>query len=177
MLLFQRGLFVDINSLRQIKKLPNSCVFGLISDSSKECYISHTTNLKARIGQIIDVNEDILKDDSRLVVFSSGFDDMLYKRIYAQYWLDKYINDGYSNVGPVDNYINGRIKVQFSQYIKLVFVMYENKRKDKIILGVFDTVNEANEFVDQYFSGKDLVLPVYAINKRTGEWRSTNKGI
>lgn len=166
---------MDNKFLSQLKSLPDNAVFGLISDSSKECYISHTNNLKARIGQILS-SDFILHEDTRLIVFNTVHDSE-YKRIYTQYYLDKYKELGYSRVGGPFEYINYKVRVQYSKFLLEALVVLINKRKDKTVVGVFSSVEEANKFVDEYYTGKDIVLPVYSINKRTVEWISTHKDI
>lgn len=160
---------MDTSALVQLQSLPQNAVFGLISDSSRECLISYSSSLKSRIGQILDDNQDIIKEDTRLVIFDT-VQDMEYKLIYAQYYRQRYLDMGYKNVGSAVQYINYRVKVQFSTLLNEVLVMLVNKRKDKTVVGVFKSVDDANSFVEQYYTGKDIVLPVYAINKDTRSW-------
>jgi hypothetical protein len=150
---------MNFESLQELQNLPLDCVFGIISDSTKECYISHTKNLKTRIGAVLD--SVYLQRDSRLIIFCTMQDDK-YKRIYAQYYLDKYINDGYKNIGCGRKYINYKVRVQYSADLKYVQVVLINERKDKEIVGQFRSIEAANNFVDMYYRG-DLVLPVYSI--------------
>lgn len=159
---------MDSLTLRQIKSLPENAVFALISDSNKECYISHTTNLRTRIGEILTYTNDVLKEDTRLVVLCTGFEDIKYKRIYAQYYVEKFKRDGYSIIGT-DNYINYKAKIILAKELDRVAVVLVNTRKDKEIVGLFRSVDEAQEFIDTYYKG-DIVLPVYAINGTTREW-------
>ncbi len=159
---------MDILTLRAIQDLPEDAVFALISDSSKECYISHTTNLKSRIGLIL-TDSDILRDDTKLIILKTGLNDNKYKRIYCQYYLDKHLALGYKNIGESHSYINYKVKVQFSDLLSEALVVLINKRKDKEVVGVFKTIIEAEEFVSMYYSG-DMILPVYANNRRTREW-------
>jgi hypothetical protein len=168
---------MNIEFLRQVNKLPLDAVFGLISISSKECYISHTVNLKTRIGQILTDNEDILKDDTELIVFCTGIVDNEYKRIYAQYYLDMYVEAGFKNISPTDNYINYKIRVQYSDVLQEVFVLLVNTRKDKKIVGVFKQIEEAEQFVAQYYPDGSLVQPIYALNEDTKKGISTDKDI
>jgi len=163
-------------TLNEIKKLPSDAVFGLISDSSKEVYVSHTTNLRSRIGLIMD--NFSIREDTRLVVFLDGVYDKGYKQIFAQYHLDKYISDGYRNVGIVGrSYINYKVRVQYSELLNEVLVTLTTKRGDKMVVGVFSNVDDANKFVDDYYKLGEMVQPIYAINERTVRWIGTHKGI
>lgn len=155
---------MNIEFLRQVQNLPSDAVFGVISDLYKECYISHTTNLKTRIGAIIENIE--LREDSRLVVFYDTIQDDKYKRIFSQYCVDMYSKLGYKILGSGREYINYKVKVWYSGSLQEVYVMLVNKRKDKEIVGVFKSVDEANSFVEQYYRG-ELVQPVYAVNRET----------
>lgn len=160
---------MDNLSLVQLQNLPQNAVFGLISDSSKECLISYSSNMKCRIGQILEDNKNVIKEDTRLVIFDT-IQDLEYKLIYTEYYRKKYLDMGYRNVGSSVQYINYKVKVQFSEYLKEALVVLVNKRKDKKVVGVFKSVDEANSFVEEYYGGKDIVLPVYAINKDTVNW-------
>lgn len=161
---------MDISILRQIERLPQDAVFGLISDSSKECYVSYTSNLKARIGLILTDNENILKDDTRLVVFVDGIQDLKYKLMYAQYFRDRLVDDGYKIVGGPVKYINYRVVVQYSSLFNEALVLLINNRKDKLVVGVFKNVDEANSFVDEFYRTGNMIQPIYALNALTRSW-------
>lgn len=167
---------MDISTLRSIKALPENAVFGLISDSSKECYVSHTTNLRSRIGLILTDNDNILKEDTRLVVFGE-ISNYKYKLLYSQYYLEKMVNAGYKNIGTAHSYINYKVKIEFSVLLNEVFVVLVNKRKDKLIVGVFKQIDDAQGFINDCYKEGELVQPIYAINRDTVKWCSTNKVI
>lgn len=160
---------MKFQSLQDIQTLPNSCVYGFINDSTKEYYISYSQNLKSRIGAIID-SVDVVKDGVRLEVFCL-LDNKEYKMLIAEVYKCKYVSLGYRNLGAAE-YINYNAKVQYSWDLKLVYVVISNKRKDKKIVGVFKTIQEADEFYLQYYVGKEVVLPVYAVNELTREYCS-----
>jgi hypothetical protein len=161
--------FMDSRSLQQLKNLPNSCIFAFINDSTKECLVSHTKNLKTRIGLLID--DKRIDGNFRLEVLLTEIHDMEYKRIYCQYYVDKFKEQGYKNIGSSIQYIKYRAVVQYSALLKEVLVVLYNKRKDKKIVGSFSNVEDAESFLKQYYGNKELVLPIYAINR----FGSTNK--
>lgn len=162
--------------LNELSGLPSDAVFAVISDLNKECYISHTVNLKARIGSIIDDIE--IKEDTRLVVLVSGISDIKYKRIFCQYYVDKFILDGYKIVnGWVGKYINYKVRVQYSEALTEALVTLTTNRGDKIVVGSFNTVVNAKRFVKEFYSGVEMVQPIYALNESTRRWCSTNKDI
>ena len=168
---------MNIQFLRQLQNLPLDAVFAVISDSNKECYISHTTNLRTRIGLIL-TDMDVLRDDSRLEILVTGITDFRYKQMYAQYYLDKFEDSGFTIIGnDKRSYINYEVKVVFSKLLDSALVVLVNRRKDKLVVGVFRYVDEANSFVDQYYKNEDMIQPIYSLNKETVKWCSTNKGI
>lgn len=155
---------MNIGFLVDIKRLPQDAVFGVISDSRREFYISHTSNLRTRIGLIIDDIE--MYEDSRLVVFVDGIEDKKYKQMFAQYYVDKYVADGYKNVSRNKcSYINYKVRVQYAELFNEVWVVLVNKRNDKLVVGRFKTVDEANEYVRVYYPVGELVQPIYSTNK------------
>lgn len=154
---------MDLLSLKQLQSLPEDAVFGLISDSNKEYYISHTTNLKSRIGLVLTECENLLKDDTKLVILFSGTNNTEYKRIYAQYYINKYKELGYENMGLESNYINYRVKIQYSADFNDMAVYLINKRKEKTLVGMFRSKIEAEEFVKKYYEQGGPILPIYDI--------------
>jgi hypothetical protein len=106
-------------------------------------------------------------EDSRLVVFVDGIEDRRYKQMFAQYYVDKFVADGYRNVSSNRcSYINYKVKVQYSELLNEVFVMLVNKRNDKLVVGRFKTVDEADEYVRVYYPVGTLVQPIYSVRTR-----------
>lgn len=149
--------------LGALKSLPNSCVFGLISDSKMKCFISHSNNLQSRIGAIIES----FPKDGRLVIFDT-LDSLEYKLLFCERYKLKMLGDGYSIINS-RQYINYRIRLQYNKMNTRVMAVLYNARYDKKIVGVFKTMVEAQEFIALYYKEKILV-PVYAINSLTREY-------
>lgn len=150
--------------LTDIRSLPQNAVFGVINDSSMEFYISHTTNLRTRIGLVIDDIE--IREDSRIVIFLDGVDDKRYKQLFAQYYINKFTEMGYVDVARKKcSYINYTVRVQYSELLNEAWVVLVSKRNDKEVVGRFKTVEEANEYVRVYYPVGELVQPIYSTNK------------
>lgn len=150
--------------LSTFKTIPNSCVFAIISDSSMKCFISHSSNLKARIGGLIDS----FGDDYRLVVLEE-IEDLEYKLLLCEKYKQKYMNDGYEVISS-KQYINYRVGIRYGKRFHEALVVLYNKRGDKKVVGVFSSITDAKEFVDRYYKGQELVVPVYSTNKETREY-------
>jgi hypothetical protein len=156
---------MKIESLLEIQNLPTSCVYGFINDSTKEYYVSHTQNLRSRIGAIID-SCPVLTSESRLDIICE-LDDKEYKMVLAEVYKRKYKDLGYKDLGRGGEYINYKAKVQYSWDLSCAYVVISNKRGFKKIVGAFKTIEEADMFYDQYYASQKVVVPVYANNGMT----------
>lgn len=159
---------MNIELLRQLKTLPLDAVFGLINESTKQAYISHTVNLRTRMGDLIDVFD--LEDEVRFIVFLEGVQDLRYKLLYAQQFIDQYKQDGYEILGLGRDYINSKVRIRFSKDLRRALVVIVNSRKASEIVGIFKTVHEARDFVSQYYKKGDMVRPVYSVSREMKEY-------
>lgn len=155
---------MDIVGLTQLQNLPSDAIFGIISDSSKEFYISYTSNMKGRIAQILTSGDVELKEDSRVVIFDKTFKDLEYKQLFTEKYKGEYINKGYKNVCKDRVHIQYKVRVVYSKELRSVYVYLVNKRKDHKLVGVFDSMDEASLFVKECYEGQDMVQPVYKLH-------------
>jgi hypothetical protein len=163
-----------MNFINTLHSLPNSCVFAIINPVSSKCYVGYANNLKSRIGQILDDFPELVGDRSYIKILLKT-EELLYKQIYSQYYVEKYVTAGFDVVKAKISYSKYKPKILVNCSIPAVFVVIENIRKDKTVVGVFENMDEAKGFVAQYYVGVDLVQPVYALNDRTMEWVKKRK--
>jgi hypothetical protein len=153
--------------LRDITEVPLSCVYAVISDVTKQCMILHSNNLPSRIRTVIDSSE-VEGNDVRIEILEV-LDDTEYKLLFCQEYKEKYIAAGYTIVSG-RNYINYKVSVTYSRNAQKALVILYNRRRDRKIVGEFNSIVEAREFAKQYY-GSGRVWPIYAI----GENRYINK--
>lgn len=146
-----------------LKSVPESCVFALISDSTLTCLVSHSSSLQSRIGALIES----FPSDVRLVVFDV-LDNLEYKLLLAEKHKNELIVAGYTIINP-KQYINYRVGIRYSRNLKQSLVVLYNKRKDIKVVGIFDSIEGAQEFVDLYYKEQELIVPVYSTNEDTRE--------
>lgn len=158
-------------SMLQFKTLPNSCVFVILSDLNKVCYIGHSGQLKARIGQIMDEYDLNKYTDVRLEVLGS-FEDKEYKQIFAEHYKQKYRDLGFNVVNGDVQYMSYKYKLVPNYFHKKINVVVENKRKEKKLIAVFNNYVQAEEYCDWLNDTMGIVQPVCAINKDTVDWFS-----
>ena len=154
-----------------LKTVPESCVFGVISHSSKQCLISHSNNLSARIGSLIASFPDrgsTEPTDVEVVVFDE-LDDLEYKLLLCEKYKHQYRLNGYEVLNPRP-YINYRVGIRLSKQFKKCLVVLYNKRKQMKVVGAFDKIVEASEFIDQYYANQDVIFPIYSTNEATKEY-------
>ena len=113
-----------MNIIKHILNLPNSAVFGIINHSTKEAFISHSKELKSRIGAIIESLPESLHN-GELVIFSSIGNDE-YKLLHAQNVINSLKESGYVIFNSKE-YINYKPKIIADPFTKTVFVMLVNK--------------------------------------------------
>lgn len=160
--------------LTTFQTLPNSCVYALISDSTKECLVCHSNNLQSSLGRLLCSNK-IKEKDVRLVILDI-LDDLEYKLLLAEKRKLEYISLGYKIINS-RNYINYKVSIQYSKMFDSIFVVLYNKRRDKKIVGIFERMNEAKEFVSTYYKQQEFIFPVYSTNKCTREYMEKEKRV
>lgn len=146
---------MEISTLvHQLLTLPKTAVFALVNDFHKRVYVSYSTKFKTRLMTIIEqignkrwkhrgmINE--LKH-IRLVILEKNLPDHELK-IFTKYHRDNYRNQEYRF------YNKEKIPLQYSFAIRLtpegrITVVAFNSRKEPTILGLFDSVEESQEFL------------------------------
>lgn len=155
-----------------LQTIPNSCVYAIISDSNKTCLVSHSNNLQSSLGSILASNK-VIGNDVRLVVLDV-LDDVEYKLLLCEKYKLQYIGSGYE-IKNKRSYINYYVRIQYSVKLDCAMVVLYNRRRDKKIVGIFDNINEANSFVEEYYKQGDCTFPVYSTNKGTKEYVEREK--
>lgn len=135
------------NAFQYLLGLPNSAIFAVLDDFKKLAYISYSTNLKHRIGQICsDISDNSFKvalsiENSRLEILETNVD-----KNFINYYVQEYRNKGYT-------VYEERLPVQYSFSIvfdiknRNIMVVAKLKRNDKIVLGNFADIETAKKFL------------------------------
>lgn len=136
---------------------PNNSVFIAYSNNISEGLIRHA--LKYKDVQIIVLETDIPK---------AGL------KIRASYWIKEYQKLGFNILNIVTNPVSYKVKVRINRDF-LVEVTLDNKRNGKLVVGIFDKVETANNFVSKNYTGKELKEPVYSNNYLTKRYLNNKK--
>lgn len=165
-------------------------VYALINSRHKWAYIGHSSNILTAIADVIDgivtgktkhrkliehteyLSVHILETSDEWV----SPDDVEHRKIRANYYLKKYKDDGYRlyiNKKPIELQVKVEVKKDFNVANDnlLVYVNVTSKNSAiKRVVGVFDTMEEAKQFVEVVYRPMDIVYPVLADNTLTKEY-------
>lgn len=166
--------------MTRLENLSIAGVFALYNDKDKKVYIGTSNCCLLAISQLLKNFKDkvvpireLYQDRKKLEVsILETIDDKIQRDVRYNYWCDYYRNLGYSlyreHKGTT---YTVRLTIEnIETEIYRVLVQLVNTRKDKIVVGVFSTVDEAQEFIKLNYEGKDYIVPVYSDNSLTKEY-------
>jgi hypothetical protein len=159
-------LTVDIETLL---KCSTPGIYALINDVDKKIDIRYSSNVSNSITTILtqirkgiahptELEEDLSK--LRLIVLElhpSNYQTIL---LHHAYWINKYKELGYT---LYRKHIALQYKLKIYIHHMIIHVSFENRNHDSILLGIFDNMEEANEFCRVY-ENETVLYPYYAIN-------------
>lgn len=147
---------MEISTLiHQLLTLPKTAVFALINDFDKRVYVSYSTTFKTRLMGIIEqistkrwkyrgmLNE--LKH-IRLVILDKNLPEHELK-IFTKYHRDMYRNNGYRFYNKEKVPLQYSFSIRFTDRKNAICVVAFNSRKEPTILGYFETIELAQEFL------------------------------
>jgi hypothetical protein len=142
-------------------RLPPAAIFALINETDKKVYISHTTRLPTRLGEMVDkmtlgtwkfpaMTQDKHKLELKILEQSNTE-----SRYFVQYFVSEYRNMGYTIYNETENLPKGyTFQIQYSfdtiafRMDELVSVIAINSQYEKIVLGKFQHPQEAEDFLE-----------------------------
>lgn len=149
---------------QQILELPPACIFALVNETDKRVYISHTTRLPTRLGEMVDkmtlgtwkfpaMTED--KQKLELVILERGDTE----KYFVQYFIGEYRKRGYTIYNETENLPRGyRFQIKYmlqgdwlsKDYLTrpgvLITAYLSNGETE--ILGKFHHPKEAEDFLE-----------------------------
>lgn len=140
---------------------------------------SHLATIATEIRDGIYPNREIMEDRNNLEMIvletlngSSPEEDYETLKLHMHYWY-MYCNDlgmsFYSKRLYVMYKARTRVDIDLKGTMK-VFVDLVSRNNKSFVVGVFDKMDEAKEFVKTYFKEDEYIYPVYANNHHTKEY-------
>lgn len=154
-----------------LKKLQELCIAGvfcIVHKRNKHVYIAYSSNILVAISRHLELLSKGNHPNKKLqrqfkscewMILETNVKDNE-KMLRQQYWMDKYKQDGYniynnrnSVIYKVRTNVTGDLNTPYKVSVELV-----NRRNDKIVVGLFDSLLDANDFIETYYRG-----PIYSI--------------
>lgn len=168
-------------TLLNLQNLSVSGVWALVNLVDNKIYINYSNNILAslsrNISEILDNSHScrpIISDYAKLelVILETHVPHNQLK-VKSGYYMDSYKNNGWSlyNTNPPVKYT---VKTLIAKDCK-AHVVLVNKRNDKLVVGVFDSIYEADEFSSSVYPNNTVTTILYSQNSLTKEFLRKNK--
>lgn len=182
------GLYKRNNNMRDIMKFSDletyniGGIFALIEPSSKKIYIGHSVNILSSLIFIIKHYKTnkayggiagILDQLQPIVLETINDNDSKRFRLRIAHWTDKYTAEGWTLLRPYKG-----LRYTLKTFIGVdskIYVQATSHTSDKIVLGIFDFITQADRFRDKYYPKGVVAELVYANNALTRQYWLTKK--
>lgn len=162
-----------------IDYFPNNCIYAFIDETNKEFYALHSSKALLELAKnITDLRDNTHSSEALLnrykegslniVVVKAFSDDVAPWSVRAEFGLavSNLETQGYKNLRP--DYKAGEFKLRAEilsfhySPVPRFFVIAESKRKEKIVLGVFENIEEGKDWIKANFPDKKKIIPMFA---------------
>ena len=181
-----------MKQIDNILDFPSNSIYAFVDDSSKSIYASHSTNSLFEIAKILtDLNEGFHKCTALLDLYKANKLKLVVLKSYpiktSQYTIRAEFTDlmeqlekeGWNNLRG--DYNAGEFKLKAYVYTlpktktPMFYVIAESKRKEKLVLGVFNSIDLGKEWISKTYpngiSGR--IVPLFAANDETVNYHTT----
>jgi len=152
-------------------------VYALINEEDKMFYLGQTSNLASGLYHL-SVHLETAKyalmkahtEKLKLVILETNIEDIKLRKHKLYEYRNAYLNEGYKEY-VVPAYRKFRVKVEIGEHYKdsatYYFVNMYDSRNTRIILGVFQSEEEAISFSNLYYPDGSISGIVFADNALT----------
>ena len=166
----------------RVDNIKNLCIPGiyvLINERDKKVYISYSANIIGSISRIFaskDIETKSLRNDYKLLRLKllSDEKDRGIQKLFAINYIKEYKDRGYSLYKEY-NYVRYKVITEIERVVpssiksSRIFVYLAITNGKRYVVGVFQNIDEANEFVSLYYKDKEVRNIVIAKNDITKE--------
>lgn len=167
------------NVLNTLLSIPKSALYALVNRHDNCIYLAYSTNVFMSLALVFQhcgnkekkyrkLNEDLGKCELVVLFESKKVDDLIQQ---YSYYYDYYNLLGYTHYRK---YKGKRYKIRTDIKDDKVFVSLETSRKNTKVVGVFDKMKDANEFIATHYTS-DYLKPVYAKNELTKSYMESER--
>lgn len=169
--------------LKDLTELNTPGVYALINNKDKRIFITQSNNILSsvsrNIAQIRDKSHScrpLLRNLPNLELLVLEHESSPKNRkIRLSYWMTIYKTKGYELYNPstpVSYKVQARITSDYFVHVLLI-----NKRNDKLVVGVFNTMSEAESFISQNYPNQSINNVIYSSNDLTKSFYNKGKDI
>ena len=163
-------------TLLELESLSVSVIWALANPVDKKIFISYSNNilssLSRNISEILDNSHScrqLISDYNRLelMILETPVPSNQLK-VKSGHYMDHYKDNGWSlyKANPPVKYT---VKTLIAKDCK-AHVVLVNKRNDKLVVGVFDTMHEADEFTSSAYPNNTVTTIIYSQNSLSKEF-------
>lgn len=160
-------------NLKQLISYSIPGIWGLINKKDKRIFISGSENILSAVSR--NIEELLLKNHScrnllrdipnlELIVLETNTPKNQ-RKAKQSFWMDHYLSQGYTlyRTKPPVSY---RVTTAITQDY-LIHVLLVNSRNDKIVVGVFDKMDHATQFITSHYNTSKIYNITYSQNNLT----------
>lgn len=158
-------------------------VWGFFNDKDKRFFISYSNNILSAVSRNISQIQDkthtcrkLIRDLPHLnfILLARSGQDTKELKLLAVELSDSFKAKGYT---PYNSklLVSYKLRTVITKDYK-IHVLLVNKRNDKIVVGVFDNIDEAHTFTQSSYPNNKVHKVIYSDNSLTKEFNSS-KGI
>jgi hypothetical protein len=154
-----RGSIISTNSLLQdLVALPRACVYALVDEVGQRIQVFSTLCMTKHLGTMLDEisvsgeYKSLWQDIQKLKLIVLETIDPKNRKVRHGYWVSYYRSLGwsfYKDNAPVTYSLETKVGFRFGTLS--YFVWLRNKRKDKILVGIFTRKKEMKTWIDTYY--------------------------
>jgi hypothetical protein len=161
-----------MNLLQTLTDINKPGVWAFVNDTDRIIYLSYSNNILTSISRNVrELNDkshsskSLIRDKSKLQIQIIEFNC---DKAKLGYWVDHYRNNGYSLYRNNNGEVTYKTRVAITDDF-FVHVLLVNKRNDKLVVGVFPNIQEANYFIQTHYPNKIHKI-VYSNNDLTKQF-------
>lgn len=172
--------------LDSLLNVPQNAVFAFVNESKKQVYVQCSKDCLLQFARMIRALRDGLHDNKAL---QEGFNNNELKLVVVKEFpkdypevalkaevrrvIGSYVVNGYENLRPEAKAPRYKLKVKLMSHYKdgrmrpLVYVLAVSRRNDKLLMGLFYTFTEAEEWIKENIPGSSDFIPRFCNNELT----------
>lgn len=178
---------IYIDTIQDLLNLPRQGIYCLVNHATKRFLVCQTPNSIMGVARILNQIQtgsypikDLCNEKYNLSInWLETNKNSLYRNFHVEYWVKHFESLGYINyrTRPYKRFkakIDYILTSQDNSPVPLgVCIKLYTHSKIHGIMGIWQTVEEAEAFLKYYYTDQDLIMPAYATNKESIEYFKT----